>query len=285
LRFGLTGEAGLNDGSAFPFVMLGLGLLGLHDIGRLGERWLAIDVVWAVMSGLGAGAIMGWCIGHLVLYLRRNHREAVGLDDFLALGLIATAYGVSLVMNGYGFLAVFAAGVALRRVEMVQSDDALTRDAVVALNAQAATDRANAPAYMAQAVLAFNEQMERILEVLIVVIIGSLLTAVKVDWRLVLVVATLLFIIRPIAALVGMAGSEITPIRKWLVAWFGIRGVGSLYYLAYATTHGLPGPYADALVRVTLAVIATSIVLHGISVTPLMSVYGRYKARRSELAR
>ncbi|HEX8672461.1 MAG TPA: cation:proton antiporter, partial [Longimicrobium sp.] len=117
LRFGLTGEAGLNDGSAFPFVMLGLGLLGLHEMGDMGWRWFAVDLVWAVVSGLAVGAVLGTLVGRLVLHLRRVHREAVGLDDFLALGLIAFAYGTALLVHGYGFLAVFAAGLALRRIE------------------------------------------------------------------------------------------------------------------------------------------------------------------------
>lgn len=117
LRFGLTGEAGLNDGTAFPFIMLGLGLLGLHDLGEWGWRWFAVDLVWAVGAGLAVGTVLGTLIGRLVLNLRRKHREAVGLDDFLALGLIALAYGVALLAHGYGFLAVFAAGLSLRRIE------------------------------------------------------------------------------------------------------------------------------------------------------------------------
>jgi NhaP-type Na+/H+ or K+/H+ antiporter len=99
LRFGLTGEAGLNDGTAFPFVMLGLGLLGLHDLGNLGWRWWAVDLLWAVTGGLAIGWLLGTLIAQLVLYLRQTHREAVGLDDFLALGLIALAYGTALLLH------------------------------------------------------------------------------------------------------------------------------------------------------------------------------------------
>src|SRR5450755_878321 len=93
LRFALTGEAGLNDGTAFPFVLLGLGLLGLHDLGGSGWRWFAVDVAWGVAAGIGVGALMGTAVGQLVLYLRRTHKEATGLDNFLALGLIGLAYG------------------------------------------------------------------------------------------------------------------------------------------------------------------------------------------------
>ena len=117
LRFSLTGEAGMNDGSAFPFLMLALGLLGLHEIGPLGLRWVAVDLLWGVTGGVAVGAGLGIGVGKVVLYFRRVHKEALGLDDFLALGLIALAYGTSLLLHTYGFLAVFAAGVALRRIE------------------------------------------------------------------------------------------------------------------------------------------------------------------------
>ena len=99
VRLSLTGEAGLNDGTAFPFVMLGLGLMGAHDLGTSGWRWLAIDLAWAVAAGLGVGTLCGAGVGKLVLYLRREHREAVGLDEFLALGLIALSYGLALLVQ------------------------------------------------------------------------------------------------------------------------------------------------------------------------------------------
>jgi NhaP-type Na+/H+ or K+/H+ antiporter len=103
LRFSLTGEGGLNDGTAFPFVMLGLGLLGLHDLGTAGWRWLAVDVVWATAGGLLIGGALGALIGKLVVYLRTRHQESVGLDEFLALGLIALTYGVAVLGQAYGF--------------------------------------------------------------------------------------------------------------------------------------------------------------------------------------
>jgi hypothetical protein len=117
LRFGLTGEGGLNDGTAFPFVMLGLGLLGLHELGDNGWRWWAIDVLWAVAGGLALGWLLGTLVGRAILYLRMRHREALGSDEFIALGLIGLTYGLALLFHTYGFLAVFAAGLALRRID------------------------------------------------------------------------------------------------------------------------------------------------------------------------
>jgi sodium/hydrogen antiporter len=281
LRFALTGEGGLNDGSAFPFVMLGLGLLGLHDLGSFGWRWLAVDVVWATGAGLATGWILGIAIGRLVLYLRRQHKEAVGLDDFLALGLIGLAYGCALLLHAYGFLAVFAAGVALRRLEQRQgateSSLAEVEQALVdpdrTLAENVAVHPEHAPAFMARAVLGFNEQAERIGEVAIVIAIGTLLWAVHWQPSAWWFVPLLLLVIRPLAVRIGIARSRVTRGRRWLIGWFGIRGVGSLYYLMYAVNHGLEAGLADQLIALTLSVVVTSIVVHGISVTPMMAAY------------
>src|SRR5688500_16574536 len=170
LRFGLTGEAGLNDGTAFTFVLLGLGLHGLHELVELGWEWFVVDVAWAVAGGLGVGLAAGTLVARLVLYLLRTHKEAVGLDEFLSLGLLALAYGVALLLHTYGFLAAFAAGVALRRVESRHTDDkdveappdvANVAAAAAEDGTKIATDAERAPAYMAKAVLGFNEQLER----------------------------------------------------------------------------------------------------------------------------
>ena len=286
LRFALTGEASLNDGTAFPFLLLGLGVLGLHDLGAGLWRWIAIDVVWATSAGLAIGGLLGTAVGRLVLYLRRTHREALGLDDFLALGLIALAYGTALACHTYGFLAVFAAGLALRRVERMASGregkpaaESLARAGVSATDV--ASHPEEAPAYMAQAVLTFNEQLERIGEVAIVVVVGSLLSPDLLSWR-VLWLAPLLFLaIRPLSVLVGLAGAGVSRRELALTSWFGVRGIGSAYYLAYAVTAGLPDAYSESIVNVTLAMIAASVLMHGVTVTPLMSRWGeKAEARR-----
>lgn len=221
VRFTLTGEAGLNDGTAFPFVMLGLGLLGLHDLGAGGWRWALVDVAWAVVAGIGVGLALGAVVARLVLYLRLRRQEAVGTDDFLALGLIAASYGLAVLLHAYGFLAVFAAGLALGRVDAQSSRDPVQRgdapdrplmqpsledreareraagSALQETDAKAlATGTATAPAFLAQAVLGFSEQLERIGEVGIVVLVGSMIT-----------LATL-------AASVVVHGVSVTPLMK-----------------------------------------------------------------------
>ena len=299
LRFALTGEGGLNDGTAFPVVMLGLGLLGVHELGTLGWRWLAVDVVWATGAGIAIGAVLGTALGRLVLHLRRRHHEATGYENFIALGLIGLAYGFAVLAHAYGFLAVFAAGLALRHSAKVATDAAVSALGIVptarsevaaatrvddALHSpqperaeQMATDPRHASAYMAHAVLSFNEQLDRFGEMVGVVVVGLLLWSVPWLPAALWFVPLMLLAVRPLSVAVGLVGSSIPPVQRRLIAWFGIRGIGSLYYLAYAINHGLPAQHVDTLVGLTMAVVVSSIVVHGISVTPLMN---RYRRRR-----
>jgi sodium/hydrogen antiporter len=296
LRFALTGEAGLNDGTAFPFIMLGLGLLGLHDLGQALWRWIAVDLVWAAAAGIGSGWLLGSSVGRIVLWLRRERREAVGADDLLALGLIALAYGAAVIVGGYGFLAVFAAGVALRRVETrataaaaaggfdenpLHASPAIVLHAMAGQTTEIAVGTHTAPAYMVKAALGFTEQLERVSEVVIVLLVGGLLANRGLSRDALWLVPLLFLVVRPLAVVLGVRLRGAPRMQQRLTMWFGIRGIGSIYYLAYAIAHGLPRDLAERLTGITLTVIACSIVVHGVSVTPLMRHYERRAARRS----
>ena len=284
LRFSLSAEGGFNDGAAFPFVMLGLGLLGLHDLGVRGGRWLAVDVVWAIAGGLVIGGALGAFFGRLVIRLRTFHKLSVGLDEFLALGLIALAYGMALLCNTYGFLAVLAAGITLQRAN--QHTDVAGSQVPLKIvvdspgtGEKLATDARYATAYMMQEVRDFNDQLERIAEVAVVLVVGAMLYYIDIDLATVGFVLLVLFVIRPLAVWLGLLGAAASRDQRLLMSWFGIRGIGSIYYLMFAVNHGLPDAIAQRLVELTLALVATSVVLHGISVTPLMNLYVRRKAR------
>jgi len=281
LRFSLTGEAGLNDGTAFPFVMLGLGLLGLHELGDWGWQWLVVDVVWAILGGLAIGGGCGFAVGRVVLHLRRKHREALDRDELLTLGLIGLSYGGALLAHTYGFLAVFAAGLALRMIEQQGSHKKFptedkNRDPEV-VNAGVPTHPATAPAYMARAVLGFNEQMERILEVLLVLLVGLALNPTFLTFRDLGFVLVLFLVIRPLAVTLGLCGARVGKVDGGLICWFGIRGIGSIYYLMYAVNQGLDPELAQRLISLTLTVVVVSIVAHGVTVTPLMAWYKRLR--------
>jgi NhaP-type Na+/H+ or K+/H+ antiporter len=262
--------------------MLALGLMGRHELGAYGWRWATVDVAWAVTAGLGVGTLCGAGIGQLVLYLRRVHREAVGLDEFLALGLIALSYGLALLVHGYGFLAVFAAGLSVRRIERQQTEVAPPKraaDAVRSIDEQA-TNPSTAPAYMAHAVLSFNEQLERLGELAVVLVVGAMLALIEQWGPGIMLAAVLFLVIRPLATLLTLQRMPLSRVQRAFIAWFGVRGIGSVYYLAYALSHGVSHATAQTLMDITLVVVTSSIVVHGVSVTPLMRRYSAWTAVR-----
>lgn len=277
LRFGLTCEAGINDGSAFPVIMLGLGLLGLHELGG-GWRWALVDVAWASTAGVALGVACGWLLAKLVSELHRRTDELDLMDNFLGLGLIAVVYGASLLMHAYGFLAVFAAAVALRHTEtrmaqQSQVDAGGEREDVVDetrmdgkdLSTAGVTDRS----------LFFKEQLEHFSEIVLILIIGGTLFLNSWTWPAVGLAVFVFLVARPVGVWIVSFGSGAPMGNRWMTAWFGIRGIGSLYYLMYAIEHGLPEELGLQLIQLVLIVVTLSILFHGVSVKPLMAWYAR----------
>lgn len=282
LGFSLSGEGGLNDGSAFPFAMLGLGLLGLHDLGEGNARWWTADLLWPIVGGLALGGVVGALTGRLVVYLRSRHREAVGLDVFLGLGLIAVAYGTAQLLHASGFLAVLACGLAVRRVRERPAPGTTALPVHPGLMGHAyevrATHSLHASATMRDEVQLFNGQLEKLIELAVVVLIGSMLGFAKPIDALWWFVPLLLLVLRPLSVLPSVFGAGLTLPQTGMVAWFGIRGVGSVFYLALALHHGVTGDVADLLVSLTLWSVAASIVAHGVSARPLMRIYDKRRA-------
>ena len=283
LRFSLTAEGGLNDGAAFPIVLFALGISGYYDFGS-GWRWLAVDVFWGIAGGLAIGGALGALVGKLVLYLRTRHQEAVGLDAFLALGLIAIAYGVAQLTYASGFLAVFAAGLALQRIKERSKQDNPSNavKVTIALGVEGeqklATHSHHAGVYMMDAVQGFNGQLERLAELVVVMVIGAMLSYTHWPHHAVWFLLLLFLLARPVSVWLGLIGATgVSRDQRVLISWFGIRGVGSIFYLMYAINHGLSQPLASELIAITLTTVTASILLHGISVTPLMSRYASRK--------
>lgn len=286
LRLTLTAEGGLNDGTAFPFVMLGLGLLGLHEIGELAWRWWLVDVLWAVAGGLAIGGVLGYGLGRLALRLVVQRPRSLLIGEYLVLGLIGASYGTAIQLHAYGFLAVFAAGVALRAVERHASDFADSRrpDRSETRDADAESEHGSRPASpsarFAGVLLTTNEQLERILEVALVLLVGAALMVIGVAWSALWFAPLLFLFIRPVAALPVLLTGRFSVFEFGAVAWFGIRGIGSLYYIMYAVEHKLAYDLSTELLSLTLTVIAMSVVVHGVSVTPLLNYYHRLRSRR-----
>ena len=252
--FALTSEAGLNDGLAFPFVYLGLVVAAGLDAGSFAE-WLAVDVVYAIAGGILIGAVGGWAISAGATRLRDRDLVSAELDGWAAVGAVLAIYGVAQLAGTFGFLAAFAGGIAFRRRE---------RDHEYNVGVHAGA-----------------ETMERVLELAMILLLGTLVTVSGLGvpgvagW---LLAAVLLLAVRPLTCLIALRRSGLDgPERLW-VGWFGVRGVGSLYYAAAVIGSGVLSAREGELVMWTVvAVVCVSIVVHGITSTPLTR---RLEARR-----
>ncbi|NVZ97597.1 sodium:proton antiporter [Pseudomonas sp. D6002] len=292
LRFGLSGEAGLNDGTAFPFVIFALIFMqhGGFDGDWLGG-WVLKNLLWAVPAGLLVGYWMGRGIGRVTLKMRiTNADSTLSPNDYLTLALIALAYVVAEAIGGYGFLSVFAAGLGLRQAEFKSTGNSQTpaehlAQPVVghmevepehALHGDVGQlqDTQIAAGVMMGDMLAFGGLVERSMEVFLVTLLGVVLIS-HWDWRALAVGAALFCVIRPLSVLSIPWGGLLNRHQRGLVGWFGIRGIGSIYYLFYAINHGLVGTSSAVAVNLTLSVIALSIVVHGLSTQPMLAWYER----------
>ncbi len=279
MRFDLTCEAGMNDGTAFPFVVLGLGLLGLHDLGDFGLRWIAVDLLWATIGAIAIGVVAGAALARIAGTLRGWPLKHALLDDFVGLGLIGLVYGIAVMLHTWGFLAVFFAAVALRQTELRLTRE--KREAEPPAVQGSACEPVEPEADLLENTmvsagsLVFKEHLARLTEVVLVLLVGGSLFLNSWNWPAVVLALFLFFVARPLGVIVVLWGSR-TPWRvKGMVGWFGVRGIGSLYYLMYAIEHGLPQSVSLQLVQITLIVVALSILMHGISVKPLMGLFRR----------
>ncbi|MGM9486326.1 cation:proton antiporter [Ideonella sp. YS5] len=275
LRFSLTAEGGLNDGTAAPMVLLALGLMGLHELGPGLSRWALVDVLWGAAGGLALGWTLGFAVSRAVVWLRREREQALGMESFLTLGLIALTYGLALLIQVFGFLAVFAAGLAMRQVERHDTPGHVGTQ--LRPDAQAHPEQASA--YMAKAVLDFTLDLEKLAELVVMIVVGTLLTREAFTAQTVVVALAALLIARPLAVFLTVPGRAFNPSQRRLAAWFGIRGVGSMYYLAFAVSHGARGVQMGWVADAVLVTITLSVLLHGSSATPVMKFYRRARRR------
>lgn len=277
VRFTLTCEAGMNDGTAFPFVMLGLGLLGLHDWGGVGQ-WLMIDVGWSTFAAIVIGVLLGNSTARIGWRWRGLQGKREILDDLIGLGLIALVYGLTVSVHAYGFLAVFFAGVALRQTELQLARRVgirLPRSDQEERETQEAGQRTtDAPAVLSTNALMFKEHLERLSELLLVLLLGGMMFSEFWNWRTLALAGFILLAVRPASTVLSLVGCSLDVRLRLLICWFGVRGIGSVYYLMYAIQQGVPAALARDMIQLVLVVIVLSIFLHGVSVKPMMSRFG-----------
>jgi sodium/hydrogen antiporter len=246
VRFGLTSEAGLNDALAFPFVHLAIlaAAGGLSAMSTLGE-WFAIDVLWKLLAGAGMGYLIGRGFGFLIFVNDKLALSRLG-DGLVGLATTFITYALTELVHGYGFLAVFVCGLTIRAWERNHDfHDELHH---------------------------FTELIERLLMMLVLVLFGGALARgllSALTWSDMAIGLVLILVVRPLAGMLAMIGSAQPWRERALLAFLGIRGVGTVYYIAYGINHGEFGD-SERLWAIVGFIIVSSILIHGISATPLL---------------
>lgn len=249
-RVALTTEAGVNDGLAFPFTNLAIAisLVGLEPSGWLGG-WLALDVFYKIIAGALIGTASGWLLAKLLF--------SITAADFftmssIALSLTLLPYALAELASSYGFISVFVAACAFRQYEAQHHYQQILHD--------------------------FSEEMEQILVAVLMFLIGAYLATgalAPLSWPEVLVALAVIFLVRPAAGMLSLAGLPLPRRDQWVLAFYGIRGIGSLYYLSYAL-HRSEFPQAEELWAIVILIVVVSVVVHGLSAKPVMATVDRH---------
>lgn len=238
VRLTLTTEAGLNDGLAFPFVYLAILVATFGVPGEWLTDWLARDVIYRIAVGVGGGFLTGFILSRIVFSVPRDNPIAKSGAGVIAMAAVMLCYGSTELVEGYGFIAVFVAGLTIRRYE---PDHAYHRR-----------------------LHEFIEPLEYAVTAAILFLLGGVLPALlpALNWRLIVLALALIFLFRPISAWLSLAGTELKGRARHDVAFFGVRGVGSIYYIAYAASHAEFEAF-EQLWATTALVIVISAVVHG----------------------
>lgn len=260
VRFGLTSEAGLNDGMAFPFIYLAilLSTVGTAPSAWLPE-WILLDVLWRMIIGCGLGYGMGRLLGRIFFRTPiTSIRLSSHSEGFVALAATFLTYGLTEAVEGYGFVAVFVCAVTIRAAEQTHGYHGVLHS--------------------------YIEQLERLLTVIVLVLLGGAVARGLFDGLRpveVLVAVLFLLLVRPVTAWVSLLRTRTGPRERGVLAFFGVRGIGSIYYLSYALAEGEFGADATALWRIGGLVIVLSVVVHGMTAAPVINALDRLRERRA----
>ena len=256
VRFTLTTEAGLNDGLAFPFVYLGL-IIGAEGfiISDVITQWLPRDVLYRIGVGALSGTAVGWILGKVLFVVPRRNPLADTASGVLSLAVVLLAYGATELIEGYGFIAAFVAGLALRRVEQEHE-----------FHSELHT---------------FTEAIEHALTALLLLLIGGVLPILwpELDWVHIGIAFALILIIRPALGWLTLGGTVLEGKARFVVGAYGVRGIGSIYYLGYATSHLDFVNEGQLWATIAFTILASTIV-HGLTAGAAVELVENQEPRR-----
>lgn len=259
VRLTLTSEAGLNDGLAFPFVFAAIAIAAKGaSPSHWFAHWLAYDLLLRLVVGILIGWLAGRALSRVIFNPPRPFSPLADTNEgFVAVGAILVTYGVTEMAHGYGFLSVFIAAVTLRNQ---QRDHGYHKTLHL-----------------------FTGQIEQLLSVALLVALGGAIAdgiLSALTWRSIAIAVLIIFVVRPAASRLALLRTDTRPEERRAIEFFGIRGIGSIYYLSFATGHATFGHEAELWAAV-ISTIVLSIFVHGVTATPVMRELDRRRSRRA----
>ena len=254
VRFGLTLEAGMNDGFTFPFVYLALIMLHGDSL----AAWLVLDVGWRIVVGLLIGGGIGWSLAAFTFSVSDKYKLVHEYEGLIALAISFLVFSIAEVFNGYGFLAVFVAAIVFRWYAREHDYHERMED--------------------------FTNQVEHLLMSVVLILVGGavadgVLMGLTVEGLIFSLL--MLFLVRPVAGMIGLIGSDIPTREKWVISFFGIRGLATLYYVAFAFLHG-EWANADLIWAIVAFNVVASVIMHGALITPVMDYLDRKRQQEND---
>jgi NhaP-type Na+/H+ or K+/H+ antiporter len=251
IRLGLTSEAGINDGLAFPFTYFAIFLAskGL-DYNEWVGKWLYVEVLYKIAVGTFIGLFTGWLLYALIFRVTSENHHSKISRGILSLALTLLPYGLSELLGGYGFIAVFLAACTFSNKESKLEHMDSLHD--------------------------FTEEIERIFVALIFIMVGVYVCSSVgelMNFRTIGTALIVLFIIRPVSGWIALLGTDLSVFQKFTLSFYGIRGVGSIFYLMYAFNK-TAFPNSLELIHVSVVVVVLSLVIHGLTSSAIQKRLG-----------
>ena len=246
VKFSLTAEAGMNDGTAFPFTWLAIALIGTADESRDIQTWIWFDLIYKITIGIVFGFLIGKALAYLIFTVADRVEFIVIKDGFVAVAATLLVYGFTEMVKGYGFIAVFAAAITIRNSELHHKYHKRLHE--------------------------FTDQVERILIGIVLILFGgSLVTGIldHLTWPMAIGGVLFVLLIRPVTSLIALIGIPIHVKEKLAIGFFGIKGMGSIFYLAFALQEA-KFPRVEELWAIVSFVVLLSIIVHGLTATSIM---------------